>query len=102
MEFSLVFLVLFFPITAERTLLFLTPCKKRAHCGRVMRTLFDNITLWPETASELCRPSDYLLSTKLVTTFEDVVCHVVSVTDPYRRIIGFDDNRLSVPFCAVS
>jgi hypothetical protein len=46
-------------------------------------------TPWPESASELYGPSDRLLSAKLVPTFEDRVCHVVSVTDPYGRILGF-------------
>jgi hypothetical protein len=49
-------------------------------------------TLWPESASELCQPSDSRLSAKLVPTFADRgVCHVVSVTDSYGRILGFLD-----------
>jgi hypothetical protein len=39
-------------------------------------------TPWPESASELYRPSDHRLSVKLVPTFEDKECHVISVTDP--------------------
>jgi hypothetical protein len=40
------------------------------------------------------RPSDRCLSAKLVSTFEDIECHVVSVTDPYGRILGFlERNR---------
>jgi hypothetical protein len=39
-------------------------------------------TPWPESASELYRPSDRLLSEKLVSSFADSECHVVSVTDP--------------------
>jgi hypothetical protein len=51
-------------------------------------------TPWPESASELYRPSDRRLSTKLVPTFADRGCHVVSVTDSYDRILGFlDRNR---------
>jgi hypothetical protein len=46
-------------------------------------------TPWPESASELYRPSDRGLSAKLVPTFEDRGCHVVSVTDPYDRNLGF-------------
>jgi CBS-domain-containing membrane protein len=46
-------------------------------------------TPWPESASELYRPSDSCLSAKLVPTFADRECHVVSVTDPYGRILGF-------------
>jgi hypothetical protein len=44
-------------------------------------------TPWPETASELYRPSKRRLSAKLVQTFADRGCHVVSVTSlrPYSR-----------------
>jgi hypothetical protein len=47
-----------------------------------------NKTPWPQSASELYRPSDRLLPAKLVTTFADIECHVVGVTDllrPYSR-----------------
>jgi hypothetical protein len=47
---------------------------------------------WPESASELYRPNDRRLSAKLVSTFADRGCHVVSVTDPYGRILGFLDR----------
>jgi CBS-domain-containing membrane protein len=46
-------------------------------------------TPWPESESKLNRPSDRRLSAKLVQTFADRRCHVVSVTDPYGRIVGF-------------
>jgi hypothetical protein len=46
-------------------------------------------TPWPLSASELYRPSDRRLSTKLVPTFADRGCRVVSATDPYGRILGF-------------
>jgi hypothetical protein len=46
---------------------------------------------WPESAKELRRSSDRRLSVKLVPTFMDRGCHVVSVTDPYGRILGFLD-----------
>jgi hypothetical protein len=36
-------------------------------------------------ARELYRPSDRRLSTKLVPTFADSGCHVVSATDLYGR-----------------
>jgi hypothetical protein len=49
-------------------------------------------TPWPESASELYRPSDRLLSAKLVPTFAERGCHVVGVTDPYRRMLGFLDR----------
>jgi CBS-domain-containing membrane protein len=45
--------------------------------------------------SELYRPSDHCLSAKLVPSLSDRGCHVVSVTDPYGRILGFLD-RISV------
>jgi hypothetical protein len=49
-------------------------------------------TPWPESASELYRPSDRRLSAKLVPTFVYGGCHVVSVTDPYGRNLGFPDQ----------
>jgi hypothetical protein len=51
-----------------------------------------NYTPWPESASKLYRPSDRRLSAKLVLTFADRGCHVVSLTDPYSRILGFLDR----------
>jgi hypothetical protein len=45
-------------------------------------------TPWPESASELYRLSDSL-SAKIVPTFAGRGCHVVSVTDPYGRILAF-------------
>jgi hypothetical protein len=51
-------------------------------------------TPWPESASELYQPSDRRLSAKLVSTFTDRGCHVVSVTDSYDRILSLlDRNR---------
>jgi hypothetical protein len=41
-----------------------------------------NWTPWPESASELCRPSDRRLSDKLVQIFADRWSHVVSVRIP--------------------
>jgi hypothetical protein len=52
----------------------------------------NNKTPWPESASELYRPNDRRLSAKLVTTFADRGSHVVSVTDPCGRILGFLDR----------
>jgi hypothetical protein len=40
---------------------------------------------------ELYRSSDRRLSAKLMPTSADRGCHVVSVTDPYGRILGFLD-----------
>jgi hypothetical protein len=42
--------------------------------------------------SELYRPSDRRLSVKLVPTFADRKCHVVSATDLYGRILEFLDR----------
>jgi hypothetical protein len=50
------------------------------------------LTLWPESATELYRPSDRRFSKKLMPTFADRGCYVVSVTDPYGRILGFLDR----------
>jgi hypothetical protein len=51
-------------------------------------------TPWPESATELHRPSDRRLSANWLPTFADKGCHVVSVTDPYCRILDFlDRNR---------
>jgi hypothetical protein len=47
---------------------------------------------WPEFASALKRPSDCHLPAKLVPTFADTLCRVVSVTDPYCRILGLLDR----------
>jgi hypothetical protein len=46
---------------------------------------------WPEYARELYRPSDRRLSAKLVQTFSDRGCHIVSVTDPYGHILDLLD-----------
>jgi hypothetical protein len=50
-------------------------------------------TPWFESESELYRPSDRRLSSKLVATFCTWL-HMVSVTDPYGRILGFIDRKL--------
>jgi CBS-domain-containing membrane protein len=55
-------------------------------------------TPWPESASEQHRPSDRRLLAKLVPTFADRGWHVVSVTDPYGRILGFLDRSRYVFF----
>jgi hypothetical protein len=49
-------------------------------------------TPWPESASELYRPSNSRLSTTLVLTFADRRGHVVSVTDLCGRILDFLDR----------
>jgi hypothetical protein len=50
---------------------------------------YKKITPWPESARELYLPGDRSLSAKLEPTFADRECHVISVTDPYGRILGF-------------
>jgi hypothetical protein len=52
----------------------------------------NNKTPWSEPASELYLTSDRRLSAKLLSTFEDRGCHVVSLMDPYGRILGFLDQ----------
>jgi hypothetical protein len=47
-------------------------------------------TPWPESGIELYRPNRFL--EKLVPTSADRGCHVVNVTDPYGRILGFLDR----------
>jgi hypothetical protein len=48
--------------------------------------------LWPKSASELYLPRDLRLSMKIMPTFADRWCNVVSVTDPYGRNLGFLDR----------
>jgi CBS-domain-containing membrane protein len=50
------------------------------------------MTPWPESANKLYQPRDPRLSANLVPTFADRECHVVSVMDPYGRILGFLDR----------
>jgi CBS-domain-containing membrane protein len=52
--------------------------------------------MWPESASELYRPSDRRLSAKLVPTLADRGCHVVSVADPNGRILRFLDRTNAI------
>jgi hypothetical protein len=53
-----------------------------------------NWTPWPQSASELYRPSDRRLLAKLVPTFADTECRMVSATDSHGRILRFlDRNR---------
>jgi hypothetical protein len=51
-----------------------------------------NQTPWPKSASELYSPTDRRMSAKLVPTFVERGCYVVSLTDPYGRILGFLDR----------
>jgi hypothetical protein len=47
---------------------------------------------WPESESEPYRQNDRRLSAKLMPTFADRWCCVVSTTDLYDRILGFPDR----------
>jgi hypothetical protein len=55
---------------------------------------YKNETPWPESESELYRPRDRRLSAKLVPTFADRRCRVVSATDFHCRILGFLDQTV--------
>jgi hypothetical protein len=55
------------------------------YCNKLKKTKLRGL------ASELYRPSYRRLSAKLVATFLDTGCDVVSVTNPYGRILGFLD-----------
>jgi hypothetical protein len=57
-------------------------------------------TPWPESASQLHRPNDRSLLAKLLPTFAGRGCRVVSETDPYGSILGFQ-NRSSYVFFQV-
>jgi hypothetical protein len=50
-------------------------------------------TPWPESVSELYRPSDRSMSAKLISTFVDRGFHVVSVTDPLRPYSRFSRSE---------
>jgi hypothetical protein len=58
----------------------------------IIHSATDKKTPWPESVRELYRPSYRRLSAKLLSTFQDRGCHVVSVMDPYGRILGFLDQ----------
>jgi hypothetical protein len=51
------------------------------------RSIKRDKTPWPESASEMYQPSDCHLSAKLLPTFADRGCHMVSVMDPYGLIL---------------
>jgi hypothetical protein len=63
-----------------------------SHVYIVEHPITNKKTPWPESASELTDRATAVLSSKLVPTFVDRGCHVVSVTDPYDRILGFLDK----------
>jgi hypothetical protein len=49
-------------------------------------------TPWSESAKETIPTERPPLVGKVMPTFADRGCHVVSVTDPYGRILGFLDR----------
>jgi hypothetical protein len=53
-------------------------------------------TPWSESANELYQSSDHRLSAKIVPVCPDRGCDVVSVSDPYGRILDFLDRRRSL------
>jgi hypothetical protein len=57
-----------------------------------MGILLKKQTSWPQSASELYRLSDRRFLVKLVPTFVDRGCCVVSATDSHGRILGFLDR----------
>jgi hypothetical protein len=59
-----------------------------------------NWTPCPESASELYRWSGSRFPAKLMPTFADRGCYVVSVTDPYGRILDFLDQSRCFSFQA--
>jgi hypothetical protein len=61
--------------------------------GNRTRASGSALTPWPESASEPYRPRDCSLSEKLVPTFAERGCHVVSATNPYGLILGFLDRH---------
>jgi hypothetical protein len=69
--------------------LLLQTSRFKSYC---MHALIKKKTQWSESASELYRPSDRCLSAKWLPTFVDRGFHVVSMTDPYGRILGFLDR----------
>jgi hypothetical protein len=94
MEFVLfVFAVKLFAGNGISTDKELTNNSNRTSANALPGAFFKKKIPWPESASELYQPSDRLLSAKLVPTFADRGCHVVNMTDPYSRILGFLDRR---------
>jgi hypothetical protein len=76
---------------ASRLLTFVYVIPVTIFSGDFFMYITNKQTPCPESASELYRPSDHRLSAKLVPTFADRGCRVVSVTNPYCRILGFLD-----------
>jgi hypothetical protein len=81
-----------FPIVLQCS--FVSIHQQFAGNGGLLRQSKREKTPWHKSASELYRPSDRRLLAKLVPTLADRGCYVVSVTDPYGRILGFLDRKV--------
>jgi hypothetical protein len=64
----------------------ITEAKRSNHNNQIIKTKTNSIA-W--VRSELYRLRYRRFSAKLVPTFADRECHMVSMTDPYGRILGF-------------
>jgi hypothetical protein len=64
---------------------FASPCKTIYNLKKIKK-------LWPESARELYRLSYGRLLVKLVPTFADRGCRVVSITDPYCCVLSLLDG----------
>jgi hypothetical protein len=84
-----------FPVNSQRTGHYWVELLKQSTFNKVYyeyiasNLLKKKETPWPKSARELYRPRDCHLSAKLVPTFANRGCHVVSMTDPYARILDF-------------
>jgi hypothetical protein len=65
---------------------------KTACTNAESKDLENKQTPWLESVTELHRPSDRRLSAKLVPTFTDSGCHVVSATDLLGHILASLDR----------
>jgi hypothetical protein len=72
------------------------------YCSALLLQMELKKTPWSESASELYRPSDRRLSAKWLPTFADRGWYVVSLTDPYGRILSFLDKSCYFSILVVS
>jgi hypothetical protein len=79
----------------------ITPFKTWSQLHQLRMTTVDKFDISTKTkktnsvawvCERTCRLNDSCLSAKLLPTFVDRRCHVVSVTDPYGRNLGFRDR----------
>jgi hypothetical protein len=66
-------------------------CSRRLDYAVLLKLVYKTPSL-PEFTSELYQPSDCHLLAKLVPTFANRGCDMVSVTDPYGCILGLLDR----------